>query len=365
MVSIMTDNDYLWDPSDPVDPDVAKLEDALRQYRYRSTVPRSVGHAEVRAGTLVSSSAGRATVERSSVARRALRMRWLAAACLALAAVITADRVRARIGQPWRVVLVGVGERSLTGGSHPILRPGEWLVTDERSTARLNVGHIGKATLGPASRLQLVRAGTSEHRLVLQRGELRARIWAPPRFFLVETPSATAVDLGCIYTLTVDSLGDGLLRVESGEVELTRGSSTVLVPAGNTAALRRGRGPGLPVPIRAPASFRRLAAAFDAGATDRAHVSELLLAADRMHTITLWHMLDRVAEPERRLVIARLAELAPLPQSVTLEQVLHGESRAMLAWRETMAPGWSSESVPVWKRSWRRIWRAMRSDATR
>ena len=246
-----------------------------------------------------------------------------------------------------------------------MLRPGEWLVTDERSTARLNVGHIGEASLGPASRLQLARAGPSEHRLVLQRGELRARIWAPPRFFLVETPSATAVDLGCIYTLTVDSLGNGLLSVESGEVELVRGSATVLVPAGNAAALRRGREPGLPVPARAAAAFRRLAVAFDAGSTDGAHVAALLHAADRSHTITLWHLLDRVAASERTLVIARLAELAPLPRSVTLDEVSRGDSRAMRAWRETMTPRWSSESVPLWKRPWRWLWRTVRSDAAR
>jgi hypothetical protein len=357
MVSIMTEHDYLWDPSDPADPAVAKLEDALRRFRYRPTAPRSTTGDRALVSASVSAGVVRAPVDRLP-ARRAFPVRWLAAACLALAAVLTASQVRARTGQPWRVELDGAGAGS-------VLRPGEWLVTDERSTARLNVGHIGKATLGPASRLQLARVGTSEHRLVLQRGELRARIWAPPRFFLVETPSATAVDLGCIYTLTVDSLGNGLLSVESGEVELTRGTTTVLVPAGNVAALRRGKGPGLPIPARAPTSFRRLANGFDAGATDSVHLSALLLAADSAHTITLWHLLDRVAEPERKLVIARLAELAPLPESVTLEQLLRGDSRAMLAWRETMAPGWSSESVPVWKRPWRWIWRALRSDTAR
>jgi len=356
----MTDHDYLWDPSGPVDPDVAKLEAALRRHRYRPAAPRSADDDDVRVGARMSSGADHTLVGHLPATRRAfpIRFRWLAAACLALAVVLTANQVRARTGQPWRVVLDGASSSS-------ILRPGEWLVTDERSTARLNVGHIGEATLGPASRLQLARAGTSEHRLVLQRGELRARIWAPPRFFLVETPSATAVDLGCVYTLTVDSLGNGLLRVESGEVELTRGRSTVLVPAGNAAALRRGQDPGLPVPTGAPASFRQLVTAFDAGATESAHLSALLIAADSTHTITLWHLLDRVAEPDRKLVIARLAELAPLPRSVTLEQALRGDARGMREWRETMAPGWSSESVPVWKRSWRWLWRTVRSDAVR
>jgi hypothetical protein len=355
----MTEHDYLWDPTDPPDPDVARLEAALRPYRYRPASAVAVGDdVDLAAAT---SSRKTIALHRSMTRRHARAARWLAAAGLALAAVITADRMRARTPQPWRFVVEGPApaQRSGMEGTHPVLRTGEWLVTDERSTARLNVGHIGRATVGPSSRLQLVRAEGTEHRLVLQRGQLHARIWAPPRFFLVETPSATAIDLGCVYTLTVDSVGNGLLRVESGEVELVRGRSTVLVPAGNMAALRREHGPGLPVPIRASASFRELTTAFDAGAIDSVHVSALLRDADSTHTITLWHMLDRLGSAERTLVITRLAELAPLPESVTLQQVQRGDVAAMRAWRERMAPGWSSESVPVWKRGWRWIWRAM------
>ena len=37
---------------------------------------------------------------------------------------------------------------------------------------------------------------------------MSARIWAPPRLFYVNTPSAVAEDLGCAYTLEVDDLGE-------------------------------------------------------------------------------------------------------------------------------------------------------------
>ena len=357
----MTEHDYLWDPTNPPDPDVARLEEALRPYRYRPAPAAAPGGVTV--VPHIASSIQAETPGRPATPRRTRAVRWLAAAALVAAAVITVDRMREWTTQPWRyVVETRTPDRRSGEGTEPMLRPGEWLVTDDRSTARLNVGHIGKATLGPASRLQLVRAEGSEHRLVLQRGELHARIWAPPRFFLVETPSATAVDLGCVYTLTVDSVGNGVLRVESGEVELTRGRSTVLVPAGNLAALRRGDGPGLPVSMRATPAFRQLASAFDAGAIDSGHVSALLRAADASQTITLWHMLDRLAGAERSLVIARLAELAPLPKPVTLEQVQRGDAAALAAWREVMEPRWSSESLPVWKRGWRRLWRAARPD---
>ena len=52
----------------------------------------------------------------------------------------------------------------------------------------------------------------------LSKGAIHARIWAPPKQFFVNTPSATAVDLGCEYTLQVDEDGGGLIRVTLGWV---------------------------------------------------------------------------------------------------------------------------------------------------
>jgi hypothetical protein len=59
----------------------------------------------------------------------------------------------------------------------------------------------------------LVAARWTDHRLALDHGAIEARIWAPPRLFFVETPSARAVDLGCVYTLEVDRAGAGRLSV--------------------------------------------------------------------------------------------------------------------------------------------------------
>ena len=69
-------------------------------------------------------------------------------------------------------------------------------------------------------------------RLTLQRGELHAFIWAPAREFVVDTPSARAVDLGCEYTLNVDEKGDGMLRVALGWVAFQVGDREAFIPAG-------------------------------------------------------------------------------------------------------------------------------------
>jgi len=100
------------------------------------------------------------------------------------------------------------------------LHIGDWLETDGNSKARLAVGLIGEIEIEPNTLLRLVQANLTDHRIELKHGTIRATIWAPPRLFFVETPSAVAVDLGCAYTLVVDETGGSFLHVTSGYVAL-------------------------------------------------------------------------------------------------------------------------------------------------
>ena len=99
---------------------------------------------------------------------------------------------------------------------------GEWLETDAAARALVHVGQIGQVEVDPNSRIRLIKTGADEYRIRLARGRIYAGIVAAPRLFLVETPSATAIDLGCAYTLDVDEDGGNLLRVTSGWVALAR-----------------------------------------------------------------------------------------------------------------------------------------------
>ena len=78
---------------------------------------------------------------------------------------------------------------------------GEWVETGKDSKAQINVASIGQVEIGPDTKVRLLQTQPTEHRIDLARGKMSARIWAPPRLFFVDTPSAVAADLGCAYTL--------------------------------------------------------------------------------------------------------------------------------------------------------------------
>ena len=295
---------------------------------------------------------------------------WLAAAAgvLALVGGTWAGVVRTYGAPSVWVVLPLSGTPTISGSAvtqAADLGPGEWLVTGAESRARLAVGRIGTADVGPNSRVRMDRGGLTEHRLTLERGALHAVISAPPRLFFVRTPSALATDLGCAYTLEVDAAGSSRLHVTAGWVELSGGDRPSLVPAGLVAEVTVGRRPGTPYPEGFPAAARAALRRLDAdsgGAFDLDIVFDALHAPSdavtlrRQSGITLWHLLARVASPSRARVYQRLAALSPPPSGVTREGILALERPMLERWRRDLSPLWSEEAQSWWTRAGRRLW---------
>jgi len=129
-----------------------------------------------------------------------LHWRWAVAATVILALAGAAYwRVAHPSGTRWEVLrLAGspsVGGKPIRGAGR--IGAGEWIETDARSRATVKVGEIGSVEIAPGTRVRVVTARPGEHRLALARGEIRARISAPPKLFFVDTAVGTAVDMGC------------------------------------------------------------------------------------------------------------------------------------------------------------------------
>ncbi|MBI3667080.1 MAG: hypothetical protein HY236_12815, partial [Acidobacteria bacterium] len=247
--------DYLWDGSGEPDPEVERLELLLGRLRHNRPAPDF--------------SAPTARRHRLSPGEW-FPLRAAAAVVLLLGAagwVATRD-----VKITWDVARL---EGSPQIGSNHIadtgrLGVGQWLQTDGVSRARMDIGSVGQVEVEPNTRLRMVEGRLSRHRLALDRGVIHAIIWAPPRFFSVETPSAVAVDLGCAYSLEVDASGAGLLRVTSGWVGFEREGRESFVPAGALCATRPGIGPGTPYFEDASEKFRAALAKLDFEPNSRA-----------------------------------------------------------------------------------------------
>jgi len=223
------------------------------------------------------------------------------------------------------------------------LAVGEWLETDGNSRAQIEVSSIGNVDIDENTRVRLLESHPTEHRLELARGKMSARIWAPPRLFFVNTPSAVAADLGCAYTLEVDDHGASLLHVTAGWVALELRDRESIVPAGAACETRPGLGPGTPYFEDSSPAFRNALkdVDFDPDAATRSTALVMMLEQARPRdTLTLWHLLPRVNGDERVRVYEKMAALSPPPQGVTQDGVLRLDQQMLDTWKQALEPAW-------------------------
>lgn len=252
-----------------------------------------------------------------------------------------------------RIGSAGIGRQGFLG-------IGQWLETDNNSSARIAVASIGHVEIDPNTRVRLLQTQPTEHRLELARGKMSARIWAPPRLFFVDTPSAVAADIGCAYTLEVDDSGGSLLRVTSGWVALQLKDRESMVPAGAACQTRPGIGPGTPYFEDAAPEFRQALKEIDFGndAANRIAQLDLLLKKSRVRdTLTLWHLLPRVEGKERVQVYEKIASFVPAPPGVTREGVLQLNQQMLEKWRDHLEWDWGY-STPFPKQVAEAFWKA-------
>jgi hypothetical protein len=250
----------------------------------------------------------------------------------------------------WAVIALGgtpkIGSETISSrGSMSI---GDWLETDENSSAQIAVGTIGNVDIDKNTRVRLLETEPTEHRLELARGKMSARIWAPPRLFFVDTPSAVAADLGCAYTLEVDDKGDGRLRVTSGWVALQAKERESIVPEGASCETQLGTGPGTPFfDDSAPAFQQALNKVdFDQDPATRTTALEEMLAHSRPRdTLTLWHLLPRVNENDRVRVYEKMESFAAPPAGVTREGVLKLDQKMLEQWRDALQASWGGPGI--------------------
>lgn len=339
-------HDYLWDRSGDPEAEIARLEQLLGRYGQRTPL-RQLPPLES------------APWWQSLAWSRPLRVAAFAAALAALLFLIAPWTIRrvAYPGESWQTRAVAgtprINGRSMAGAG--ALRPGGLLETDAASQAEIRIGLIGRVTVLPESRLRMEETRAGRYRMALERGKISVRTLAPPFTFVVDTPGPTAYDVGCAFTLETDEHGNGVLRVNSGWVQLELEDREVLIPAGAASLLRPGGALGTPHFEDAPKTFRAALAGLDFGPQDAAAresaLADLLTAARPRDVLSFMEMLRTAQGEERRRLIDRGMALLPPPPGTTRAGLLRGDEAMMGAWREELGIG----EPKRWWLDWRDI----------
>ena len=338
--------DYLWDRTGWPDPEIVRLERVLGTLRYQPGPSASWGSVTAPA----------------SAARKTPPLSFLGTL------VATAAAVVALVVVSWHQSTVPVPSLAVTrlDGTPTIARQpmaersqlltGRRLDTDASSRAIVDITNVGRIEVKPDTTLGLLSTKPGDHRLQLSRGTLQAVIWAPPGQVSVKTPSSTAVDLGCIYSMSVDDAGVGIVRVALGWVGFEWRGRESFIPAGAACVTRPGLGPGTPYNEDTSDAFRTALTMLDlrtATASARSGALDLVLREARPEdAFTLWHLLTRVDLDRRDRVYDRLASFVPPPAGVTRDGVRAGKREMLDQWWNALDLG-----TAAWWRIWMQQWR--------
>lgn len=319
---------YLWDGQGEPDPEIQKLERALSNLRYQ---PRALHQVYDLPADPVK-------------ARQHLRVAAGIAASLLIGSMIGwyTHYKSKPADSAWRISWNGSQARSA--------RAGQTIDTGPHSVAQLDSEFVGEVRVDADSRLQIMQAAQEVQRLALLRGTIHAFIWSPPGQFVVDTPSAKTVDLGCRYTLHVAPDGSGILQVETGWVAFQWKNRESFIPQGAECVTRPSQGPGTPHYEDAPAALTTALAQFDETHSLLA-LRTVLLSARSRDALTIWHLLIRTQGTTRLLIFNRFRELVALPSSVTQEGILHGDPVAIDSSWNALGLG-NTDWWREWKRSW-------------
>jgi hypothetical protein len=340
--------DYLWDQHGESDPEVLRLEQALAQFRY------SEKEFVIAQAPSVPRVQPRFIFWRTPWAPRfaAMTILFLALSVVGFLSRVTPPAESTLSG--WNVSSVAgspmVGSESLGESSNRAAwKIGQLLVTGKDSRASINLESVGEVYVDPGSRVRLVSSDESRERLSLELGTIHAAIWATPGKFEIETPSATAIDLGCAYTLQVNEDGSGSLHTTMGWVGFHQDGHDAFIPAGAMCLTKPKRGPGTPYFEDAARTLRDALNEFDSASNApeiRREALRTILDQARTHdAFTLWHLLSRVDDTQRVAVYQRLASLVQPPAGVTRAGTLALDPQMMDAWWNAFDLG----DISVWR----------------
>jgi hypothetical protein len=316
---------YLWDRSAPANSDVQAVERQLAPLRYDPDArPLTWSQPAPR-----------------SRPRWSIRLAAAAAILMVAGAGLLVWRLSWPAGRPWSI-------RSAEAGSQARLVVGTPFEVSGAGTADVNVARIGRMQIGAGSRVTLQSTQTNRHRLMLDRGTVHVRVWAPPGSVVFRTPTGEVLDLGCEFQLTVNETSS-LLEVRSGWVQLENALDESLIPAGASSEMRAGLMPGVPVFLDAPSTFATAVREFEAGRGDaNGHLEAMVAHARARDVLTLLMLVERRVPGSERLA-SRAADLSPPPPGVTVGSILRGDTDGVWRWRDTLP----LPHPKSWLRNWR------------
>ena len=208
--------------------------------------------------------------------------------------------------------------------TYGMLKPDEWLNTNENSKTRIKLGVLGEIEVEPSTQIKLLNLNASENHFYLQNGEINASIWGAPRHLFIDSPKGEIIDFGSSFNFKVDNDKSSVLKVKSGWAALHFKNQFVIIPAGNECITTDVI--GIPFNINSSKVFKEKLNEFVA---NKINVSELLNIADKKDLVSLWYLLISSYQNERKEIFNKIKALNSNASKLNEDEILKLDENAL------------------------------------
>ena len=167
--------------------------------------------------------------------------------------------------------------------------------------------------------------------LEIKKGKLSIFSEDDANVFKIILSGADIYDLGSESTINVINESNFIVTCNLGYIEMENGDEYSLLNERSECSSTNEH-VGIPYRIDAPDAVRKMIKLFWNNLNNKAYIQNLLNILKFEDGITLWNLLRRVNDDNRRFVFKRMVEYFPLPKNISKDAILALDELALRNW---------------------------------
>lgn len=244
------------------------------------------------------------------------------------------DNSLGMIGFNWKLIDVQ-GNVTINGkpaSQVDALSIGDWIETDELSSATINIPDIGTITLEPGTKIRLVQSDDDKKKIELQYGMLNSDTRASKSNLYINSDKTTAIDFGGVFSFAVDKNGEGLIFVQDGSVKVKSDNRDAIIPTGQFCYVMTNLGPGTPFSKDASKEFRKSLMQYDFYNGGAEAFASAFSSAGFTDAISLVNLIPTVPGNDRVAVFNKISNYVAPPGNIHRDSIKYYKVEELKEW---------------------------------
>lgn len=234
---------------------------------------------------------------------------------------------------PWKVNVISESSAPNANLLPNFLDEGEYLATYKNNFVRVIITNKGIIELTGESEIAIIDGTQSLSSILLKKGTLKFKPQLENVLFQLIYNDVKIQSRNSEFEITTSNNKISTLHILTKLVEVHLGDIITKIPYNHTFQILNNRHISIPIITNSSKKLSRLVNQFDIQQNDRT-LKSILNLSTRKNAYTLLFILQKVTPTNRELIIEKLQQNFPLPDSITKIDILMLDNDALNSWWE-------------------------------